>query len=114
MKKYFFISLALILSGCDGNSDSEIKEYFKCGFVSTNLGISGAEKEIAESMAKYIHEHRISGSPEMVMKLSQEVQDDLALYSLNANGKLKKLLDVYNSSTCQSMHKQGKASPEMY
>ena len=101
------------LSACDFLESKE-KTYFKCAYVSSHLGQDLANVEIAKGMEAYFQENKLMISSLEALRLSEEVQNDLGLYALNSMGKLKKLIDVYNSSSCQSLHSQGKISPDMY
>lgn len=101
------------LSACDFLETKE-KTYFKCAYVATHLGQDLASAEITKGMEAYFKENNSINSSLDALRLSEEVQNDLGLYALNSMGKFKKLIDVYNSSSCQSLHSQGKVSPDMY
>ena len=113
IKKLYLFSIIFLISSC-GFIEPDIKDYMKCGYVAGQLQQDQAVDEITNAMQIYIQENRISINSLYLSAIPQSVQDDLGLYSLGRTGKLNKLLEVYNSSTCQSMHKQGKVTMNMY
>lgn len=113
IKKIFLTSILFSLVGC-GFFEADLKDYLKCTYVARQLGLYKAESEISNKMRQYIIENKIQGDSESVMYLGQKVRDELGLYNYNAQGKFLKLLDIYNSSTCQDLHSQGEMTPEMY
>lgn len=113
VKSLYVFSIIFFVSSC-GFFEADVKDYMKCGYVAGQLQQDEAVDEITNAMQIYIQENRISINSLHLSAISQSVQDDLKLYALGPTGKLNKLLEVYNSSTCQSMHKQSKSAPNMY
>lgn len=113
MYKKSIILTSLILSAC-GFIEPDFKDYMKCGYVANQLQQQEALSEIARKMESYAKENKIAADNMLLQQLSEEIQNDLELYRLNRNGKFQRLLEVYNSSTCQNMHSQGKVSIDMY
>ena len=112
-KNLYIVSSLLVLSSC-GFMEPDLKDYIKCGYVANQLQQDKALNEIVESMKSYANQENISMTHREFQKLSEEVQGDLKINAMPRQGKLNALLKVYNSSTCQSFHKQGIATPDMY
>lgn len=113
IKKTALIFILISLTSC-GFFETELKDHFRCAYVAKQLGLYEAENEISIKMQQYIIENKIQKNTESIAYLGQEVRDELALYKYNTQGKILKLLDIYNSSTCQGLHSQGEMTPEMY
>lgn len=83
----------------------------KCGIAANQLGEHRAAQEISNAAEDYISKNSESlplGSPyAQASLLGQEVRDDLNLEAYDFESQVKKLVKIYNSSTCQKMHTQG-------
>ena len=79
------------------------------------LGEQRAAMQIGKAMGDYGQEKNFSGNARSAMMMGQEIRDDLDLYNASTQKKYFTFLKIYNSSSCQDMHDQGKLSaPWMY
>ncbi|MBF1803496.1 hypothetical protein [Alloalcanivorax profundimaris] len=90
--------------------DNELKSFMKCGLAASKLEKYVAQKVISDKLKKYIENEEVDGAARNAMRLGQEVRDDLALYEKSLQGQFYKLVKVYNSSECRSIHNQNKIS----
>ncbi len=84
---------------------AKIKDYLECSIAANQLSQYKAMGEMDRNIARTMVKSELSSRE--ISQIAQEVRDDMGLYKLNSRGKYNKLVDIYNSRTCQKMHTQG-------
>lgn len=113
-KNWHLVALGLAfsfgLSACDSN-ESGLKSYMKCGIAANELGMHRASVEIGKYLEDYVKNNQTQPiSNAQISYLGAEARGDLNLEGLSFDSQMAKLIRVYNSSTCQKMHGQGKTN----
>lgn len=106
-KKIFLLFFLTMLTACS-STESDLKDFLKCGIASSQLEEFAASRKISSKMEQYIQKNKIDGSARFAMQLAQEVRDDLALDEKGLERQIYTLVKTYNSSTCMNMHEQKK------
>lgn len=92
-----------------GTFNSKLENYIMCHSAAEKIGEYKAMQELEYKTGKYIMEEKIVLEPLGLMRIKEQVENEvLKLYSLDKYARYEKLVDVYNSSTCQNLHSQGK------
>jgi hypothetical protein len=90
------------LAGCSSAED-KVYEAYKCGRVAAMAGQIGKARAAAANVEVHLKELKTSGS-QLDLRLMTRFTDDLELHRLSPLGQGKKLVETFESSTCQKLY----------
>lgn len=98
-------TLALAVGAIAACSSAEDKVYdaYKCGRIAAMVGQATKARAAAAKVGPYMKELKTSGS-QFEMRLMTRFTDDLELHRLSPLGQGKKLVETFESSTCQKLY----------
>lgn len=93
-----------------GTFNSKLENYVMCHSAAEKIGEYKAMLELEQEAGKHIAEENIRLDSLEILRIKEQVENEtLKLHTMDRYTKYEKLVDVYNSSTCQNLHSQGKA-----
>lgn len=92
-----------------GTFNSKLENYIMCHSAAEKIGEYKTMQELEYQTGKYIIEEKIRLESLELLRIKEKVENEtLKLHTMDPYTKYEKLIDVYNSSTCQKLHSQGK------